>query len=395
MTQFDVNRARRETRGCAEIIHFNNAGASLMPAPVAASLHEYLRDEELYGGYETVERRHDGLQNFYNASAKLLNCAPDEIAFAENATRAWDMVFYAINFAPGDRILTTVSEYGSNVIAYLQVAQLRGVEVVFVPDDEYGQIDVAALKDRVDERTKLISISYIPTGGGLVNPAAEVGKIARAAGVPYLLDACQAVGQIPLDVEALGCTMLSGTGRKYLRGPRGTGLLYVARDWIEQLNPPFLDQHAADLTSASTYTVRKDALRFENWEQNFGGKLGLGVAIDYALQWGLEATWTRIQQLADTLRAELADVAGVVIADQGQTRCGIVTFTVGDASASAIKSALATSNIHVTVSDGSGTRVSYDRRGISETVRASVHYFNTDEEVHKFVAALSNALTQK
>jgi len=389
MKTFDIERARRETRGAADVIHFNNAGASLMPAPVADALRDYLALEERYGGYETVEKQAQALQNFYSASAKLLNCSAGEVAFVENATRAWDMAFYAFNFAPGDRILTTVSEYGSNVIAYLQQAEQRGAEVVFVPDDEHGQIDVAALANLIDDRTKLISISHIPTGGGLVNPAAAVGKIAGEANVPYLLDACQAVGQVPLDVKTLGCTMLSGTGRKYLRGPRGTGLLYVRQDWIEQLDPPFLDQHAAELTSANTFTVRKDALRFENWEQNFGGKVGLGVAIDYALAWGLDATWERVQTLAARLREQLAEVEGVEIADQGETRCGIVTFTLTDARAGAIKSALAQHRINVTVSDGSGTRVSYDRRGITETVRASVHYFNTDDEIDQFVRVLS------
>lgn len=230
-----------------------------MPVPVTDALHEYLNCEAEIGGYETADLYADGLNNLYSSAARLLNCRAGEIAFVENATRAWDMAFYAFNFKPGDKILTAISEYGSNVIAYLQQAKRFGVEVVFIPDDDYGQVDTQALSGLVDSRVKLISISHIPTGGGLVNPAIEIGRIARQHGIPYLLDACQSAGQIPLDVEAIGCDLLSITGRKYLRGPRGTGLLYVRNSILDRLEPPFLDQHAAELISPTEYRVRQDA----------------------------------------------------------------------------------------------------------------------------------------
>ena len=392
MSNFDIDRARRETRGCREVLHLNSAGSSLMPAPVADGLRAYLDDEEHRGGYETAEARNDQLENFYAAAARLLNCTGEEVAFVENATRAWDMVFYAFQFEPGDRILTTVSEYGSNVIAYLQQGQRMGAEVVFVPDDEHGQIDVVALEGLIDERVKLISISHIPTGGGLVNPAAAVGRVARAAGVPYLLDACQSVGQLPLDVETIGCDMLSGTGRKYLRGPRGTGLLYVRREWIARLHPPLLDQHAADLTSATTYAIRGDARRFENWEQYFAGKAGLGAAIDYALDWGIESIWDRVQDLGAKLRGRLGNIDGIRVVDQGQLKCGIVTFVADGLSAPQIKAAMQRERVNVTVSYGSGNLVSYLQRGLSQTLRASVHYFNTDDEIERF-AGIVESLT--
>ena len=389
---FDIERARAETRACEDIVHFNNAGSSLMPICVADYLHEFLNLEERIGGYETVEREHDALENFYGACAKLLNCKTAEVAFIENATRAWDMAFYAFSFEPGDRILTTMSEYGSNVIAYNQQAERYGAEVVFVPDDEHGQIDVAALRALVDERAKLISISQIPTGGGLVNPAAEVGKVAREAGIPYLLDACQGVGHVPLDVEEIGCDILSGTGRKFLRGPRGTGLLYVSEAMMEKLVPPFLDQHAADLVSPTEFVMLPNARRFENWEQHFAGKAGLGVAIDYALEWGLDSIRDRIYGLSNRLRSELDALDGVETTDLGKEKCGIVTFRTEQADAGAIKKKLHDDRINVTVADGSGSLVSFQQRGISEAVRASVHYFNTDREIDYFLDSLKNIL---
>ena len=194
-----------------------------MPLVVTHALHEYLESEARIGGYETADLYADSLDGLYASAAKLLNCQAEEIAFVENATRAWDMAFYAFHFQPGDKILTAIAEYGSNVIAYLQQARRSGAEVVFIPDDEYGQVDTSALSKMIDSKVKLISISHIPTGGGLVNPAIEIGRIARQYGIPYLLDACQSTGQIPVDVQDIGCDLLSITGRKYLRGPRGTG----------------------------------------------------------------------------------------------------------------------------------------------------------------------------
>jgi cysteine desulfurase/selenocysteine lyase len=232
----DVARARADTPGCREVVHLNNAGASLPPAPVLEAVVGHLRREAQIGGYEAAAERADRVEHTYDALAALLGCARDEVAVVENATRGWDMAFYAFRFRPGDRILTTRVEYGSSYIAFLQVAARTGAVVEVVPDDEAGQVDVSALEAMLDERVKLVSLVHVPTHGGLVNPAAEVGRVTRAAGVPLLLDACQSAGQMPLDVEELGCDVLTGTGRKFLRGPRGTGFLYVRRASVHYYN---------------------------------------------------------------------------------------------------------------------------------------------------------------
>jgi cysteine desulfurase / selenocysteine lyase len=385
---FDLGRARRETPGCANVLHFNNAGAALMPQPVFDAAINHLEMEAQIGGYEAAEAAREAIDHAYDAAARLLGCGRDEIAFVENATRAWDMAFYSLPLRPGDRILTATAEYASNYIAFLQVARKTGATVEAVPNDEYGQISVEALRGAIDERVKLIAITHVPTNGGLVNPAAEVGRVAREAGIPYLLDACQSVGQMPIDVEAIGCDMLSATGRKYLRGPRGTGFLYVRRSLLECLEPPFLDMHAAEWTARDAYEMRPDARRFENWETNYVGKRALGVAIDYALQWGLEAIMQRVYALAAMLRARLDKLPGVETHDLGKERCGIVTFTVDGREPETIRLALAQHRINVSVSPRNSTLLDMEARGLRDLVRASVHYYNTEEEIERFCETL-------
>jgi selenocysteine lyase/cysteine desulfurase len=245
----DIDRIRSDTPAVADLVYLHNAGAALMPVPVVEAMKRHIDLEAEIGGYAAAARQSGRLDSVYGSVARLVNAAPDEIALTENATVAWQMAFYALRFRAGDRIVTAEAEYAANYVAYLQVAKRTGAIIDVVPSDISGEIDVAALERMLDERVKLIAITWIPTNGGLVNPAAAVGRIARARGIPYLLDACQAVGQIAVDVEAIGCDMLSATGRKFLRGPRGTGFLYVRRAMLDRLEPPMIDHYAAPWVS--------------------------------------------------------------------------------------------------------------------------------------------------
>jgi cysteine desulfurase/selenocysteine lyase len=389
---FDLERARLETPGCANVLHFNNAGAALMPKPVLRATLDHLRLETAIGGYEAADYAEGAISRVYDAAAALVGCHRDEIAVVEHATRAWDLAFYAIPFKPGDRILTDMAAYASSYIAFLQMAKTRGVSVEVIPNDEYGQISVEQLRTEMDERVKLLALTHVPTNGGLVNPASAVGKVAREYDVLYLLDACQSVGQMPVNVGEICCDFLSATGRKYLRGPRGTGFLYVRREVLQQLEPPVLDLRAARWVARDRYELRPDARRFESWERNVAGVIGLGVAIDYALGWGLAAIWARISALAEDLRSRLTALPGVTIHDLGRERCGIVSFSVQGWEPDAIRRALLERRVNVSTSTRNATLLDMEERGLTELVRSSVHYYNSEEEIERFCETLESVM---
>ncbi len=373
------------------MVHLNNAGAALPPQAVVDEMIDYLRLESTRGGYETADRETERLGRVYRAGARLLNCNADELALTTNASEAWWRAFTAVPLTRGDRVLTDRAEYVSNAFGLMQ-AKARGVEVIVIPDDRHGQVDVEALRAAADERVKLVALTHVPTNNGLVNPAEAVGTIAESIGAFYLLDACQSVGQLELDVERLRCDFLSFTGRKFLRGPRGTGMLYVSSGTLDRLEPPgFIDGHSAEWTSAAHYEPAPTARRFELFESNFAAKAGLGVAIDYALDLGLDAIAERVGLLARRLRTGLGSIDRVVVRDRGERLSGIVTFDVEGFDGTEVKARAGEAGINVSLASPSPWQSSTSARRPMMT-RASPHYYNDEAELDRlceFVAALT------
>ena len=394
----DVDSVRADTPGCANVLHLNNAGASLPPAIVLERVKAHLDLEAEIGSYEAEDRIADEYERVYASIAKMLGCKPEEVALVDSATRAWDAAFYALaeQFQPGDKILTAANEYGSNYIAFLQTARKRGIEIAVVPNETSGEISLRALEAAIEQHgtlVRLIALTHVPTNGGLVQPAAAVGRIARRNNIPFLLDACQSAGQMPLHVDELGCDMLSATGRKYLRAPRGTGFLYVRHGLLECLEPSLLDMRSAIWTARDRYEIRKDARRFETWESSIACRLGLGVAVEYAMAMGLDKIAARVAMLAEQLREQLAQISGVTVRDLpgsgNQPRCGIVTFTHQRHAAQTIFERMRDQQINVRVTAVGSTRLDMEQRGLTEMVRASVHYYNTEEELGRFSQAVA------
>jgi selenocysteine lyase/cysteine desulfurase len=384
----DIDRLRRETPGVAHRVHFNNAGAGLMPSAVLETVKDHLDLEALIGGYEAKTQENERIEAAYASVARLIGADKSEIAFVENATVAWQLAFYSLDMKEGDRILTAEAEYAANYIAYLQMQNRTGCVIDIIPSDGNGATDPHALEKMIDDKVKLISITWIPTNGGLMNPAADLGRIAKVNGIPYLLDACQGVGQMPVDVEELGCDFLSATARKFLRGPRGTGFLYVSAKQLEQIEPCMLDMFGAKWTAPDEYEMRPDARRFETWESSLALHLGLGAAADYALDVGLEAIRERAFSLAESLRNALSEISGVTVQDIGAQKCAIVTFSHETVEARKIAAALREKNINVSASGPSSTLLDARARGLPDLVRVSPHYYNEDNELDTFLQAL-------
>jgi cysteine desulfurase/selenocysteine lyase len=383
----NLARIRAETPATSSRAYLHNAGAALTPAPIVAAMKDYLVLEAEIGGYAAAAREAARLDGVYASVARLLNAAPDEIALVENATVAWQMAFYglALTFKPGDRVLTAEAEYAANYVALLQIAQRCGIVVEIVPSDAGGQLDVAALERMMDRRVKLIAVTWLPTNGGLANPAAAIGRVARVHGVPFLLDGCQAVGQMVVDVEALGCDMFSATGRKFLRGPRGSGFLYIRRDLMRRLEPPMIDHFAAEWVARDRYRLRDDARRFETWENNYAARLGLGLAVDYALAIGLDKIEARCGHLSARLREGLSKLPHVALRDLGPNPSAIVSFTLKETDAAEVVRQAQAANITIGTSNPASTRIDAERRSLPPLVRASPHYYNSEAEIDRLV----------
>lgn len=383
----DVAALRAETPGCAHRAHLNNAGAALMSLTTLAAMTDQLQLEARIGGYEAAEEARDRIEATYVALADVVGGRPSEVALFDNSTHAWNAAFYSVPLRPRDRILTGRAEYGSNVLAYLQVAQRTGAEVVVVPDDESGQIDLDALARLVDERTRLVGLTWVPTSGGLVNPAAAVGRIARDAGALFLLDATQAVGQLSVDVARVGCDLLTGTGRKFLRGPRGTGFLWVRDGAMDRLDPHVVEIGSATWDGDRSFTWAGGARRFETWEYSYVNVVGLGSAVRQALDLGLDAIEERTRTLGDGLRRRLDAIGGVRTHDLGPERGAIVTASVDGRSAGEVAAALTAERINASTTVPEHNQL--DIRGVHPLVRLSPHYYTTDDELDRCAAVLA------
>jgi cysteine desulfurase/selenocysteine lyase len=389
----DIAALRADTPGCANVIHLNNAGSALPPAIVTDTMVEHLRREEQIGGYEAHAEARDRGAGVYASVAELINAPIERVALVESATVAWDRGLQAIAFSdpigPGDRMLVSGSEYASNVLPLLQLARRTGASVEVIPDGSDGTVDVEALGDMLDERVRIVSINHAPSQNGLVNDVVGVGDMLRRHGSPawYLVDACQSVGQMPVDMGRIGCDVLSATGRKFLRGPRATGFLVVSQRMLDDLEPFPADLHAATWTALDEYRLADGATRFESWEKAYAALLGMGAAVDYALACGIEAIAERIGALAERARAGLAEIPGVTVRDRGSVRSGIVTIRVDDPAG--VVAGLRARGINTSLSTPDYSQIDFGRDQAPGLVRISPHAYNTDDEVDQAVAAVA------
>jgi len=386
-TALDIAKLRADTPGCNTVLHLDHAGSSLPPRQVVDTVIAHLEEEARVGGYRAAFEAHDRVSQVYADVASLIGADANEVALVDSATRAWQLAFAALPLKDGDRILCSRTEYASNHLAFLQLRERVDVTIVPIPPDGSGGIDLDRVAAELREGAALMALTHVPTNGGLVHPAHEVGALCRAAGVPLLLDACQSAGQV--DLRDVPWDMISASGRKYLRGPRGTGFLGIRRTWLDRVDRPWMDLHGATWTGPDSYTARNDASRFELWERSYADVLGLGAAVRYALDCGMQALEARIASIAEGLRDRLRAQVGMTVHDRGAVRCGLVTFSREGSDPLQLKSALRQRDVHVTVSRRPSTLLDMTDRGLEAVVRASVHALTTEAELDAFMEHLA------
>ncbi|MGW2116987.1 aminotransferase class V-fold PLP-dependent enzyme [Streptomyces zhihengii] len=389
--QLDVAALRADTPGCRNVIHFNNAGCGLLAAPVVDAMIGHLHLEARTGGYEAAAARAAEVRGFYTEIAALINTTPDNIAFAGSATHAYANALSSIPFEADDVILTTRDDFVSNQIAFLSLRKRFGVRIVHAPDAPEGGVDVEAMAALMrTHRPRLVSATHVPTNSGLVSPVAEIGRHCRELDLLYLVDACQSVGQFVIDVEEIGCDLLTATCRKFLRGPRGSGFLYVSDRVLRAgYEPLFIDMHGARWTGPGHYEPAGTAARFEEWEFPYATVLGSAAATRYARQVGIEAVEQRTPALAARLRDRLEPVPGVRVLDRGPRLAALVTFQVEGWQPQPFKEAMDARGINSALSFREFAQFDFGDKGVDWCLRLSPHYYNTEEEVDHVADAVA------
>lgn len=388
-----VDLWRADTPGCAGRIHLNNAGAALMPRPVQQAMLDHLALESELGGYEAADTRADAVAAAHTAVAALVGTDARHIAFTSSATAAFVQAMSAFDLQRGDVVVTTRADYTSYQIQFLSLAQRLGITIVHAENGRDGGVDPQSVRDILRRtRCRLVHVSWIPTHSGLVQDVAAVGAVCEEAGVAYLVDACQAVGQMPIDVAALKCDYLTATARKFLRGPRGIGFLYASERALQRGDHPlFVDMRGATWVDPDTYQLAETAARFEEWEFAYALVLGLGAAAEYAAAVGIDVAHARAWRLAARLRTMLRELPGVRVLDPGDQPSAIVTASLGRP-AGPVMQQLRTFGINTSATQRWYGLRSFEGTDVESALRLSPHYYNTDDELDRAVGTLGGIL---
>jgi selenocysteine lyase/cysteine desulfurase len=402
-TTDEVQKFRNETSGTRNVVHLNNAGAGLMPDVVTKAQLDHIKLESEIGGYEAADLKSDAINAFYEQAALLFNCKTANIAFTASATDAYTRALSSIPFNKGDIILTDKDNFVSNQIQFLSLQKRFGIKIIHINNTPIGGVDLNDLEEKLKKhQPKLLTITHIPTNSGLVQPVKDIAKIFShySQSYPektwYILDACQSAGQMKVDVQKLHCDFLSLTCRKYLRGPRGTGALYISDKALNSgLEPMFIDMRGAEWTEKGKYKQQPDAKRFEDWEFAYSTVIGTKTAIQYCRNIGEDKIWQQIKLLSGFIRNELSSIERLKILDRGAENASSVTFHVAHSKPDFIVQELLKRKINVVASYRAYGLIDFDEKGVEWVIRASPHYYNTISEIEIFIEALKEIIKIK
>ncbi len=386
----NLEKIRQEIPYYGNKIFLNNAGSSLSPSVVTKKIQGFLHQEELFGGYKLEEIQTRQIATFYEQAAKLLNCKEQNIAFAHDATDAYIKALSSIPFKKGDVIITSSNDYASNQIQFISLQQRYGVVLKRINSLNNGDIDLTHFQELVQEqRPSLVAITHIPTNSGLIQDVAAIGEICHQLEILYLVDACQSVGQIAVDIQKIKCDFLSATGRKFLRGPRGTGLLFVSdRVLASKMSPLLIDGWGAKWTGLNEFAMKPSAKRFETWERSYALVVGLAEAIRYANEIGMDIIEECNKELQDQLRNKLRKIDGVSLYDKGSQMANLITWRKAGIDLEELKTHLDDQEVYYSVSTLEWGLIDFKDKGVEWVIRFSPHYFNTMTEMDKVAGIL-------
>jgi selenocysteine lyase/cysteine desulfurase len=386
----NIDTLRAQTPGCKTKIHFNNAGASLMPLPVIDAIQQHIQLEATIGGYEASDMQAKDIEGFYESTARLVNGKANNIAFTSSATNSFARALSCIPFEEGDSILLANEDYISNQLAFFSLQKRFNLNIFRAASLKDGGVDVEDMKRLMDaHHPKLVSLTHVPSNTGLIQPVEAVGKLCKERNLYYLVDACQSAGQIPLDVQSIHCDFLSATLRKFLRGPRGAGFLYVSDRVIdEKLEPLFIDMRGGDWIAPNEYQVRMDARRFEDWEIPYALLLGSKAAIDLANSLGIDAIQQRNHFLGEIIRKRISALPGFRLLDIGREQSSIITVEIRGQKPATVLQGLRNENINTSVGHKHFALLDFETKQVEWALRISPHYYNTEEEIDLLIHAL-------
>ncbi len=386
----NIDTLRAQTPGCKTKIHFNNAGASLMPESVIDAMQQHINLEGTIGGYEASDLKAKEIAGFYESVAKLVNGKSDNIAFTSSATNSYARALSCIPFQEGDSLLLANEDYISNQLAFFSLQKRFNLKIFRAASLKEGGVDVEDMKRLMDaHHPKLVTLTHVPSNSGLIQPVEEVGMLCKERNIYYLVDACQSTGQIPLDVEKIHCDFLSATLRKFLRGPRGAGFLYVSDKIInEKLEPLFIDMRGGDWIATNEYQVRMDARRFEDWEIPYALLLGSKAAIDLANTLGVQHIKERNIYLCDRIRKGLSVLQGFRLLDIGREQSSIITVEIRGQKPADVLQGLRKENINTSIGNKHFALIDFEAKQVDWALRISPHYYNTEEEIDLLINTL-------
>lgn len=375
--------------------YLNNAGSSLMSHETINSVIDHLSLECRVGGYRAASMCELQIEDFYGLAAKLVG-APSStcIAFMDSASRAWNMALYGLPLCDGDEIVTLSSEFGTNLVSIFHFASKVGAKVTVLECDPSGFFDMSELRKCLERGARLIAISHVAAHASIVNPVEEIGKLVAQFEALYLVDGCQAAGQMDIDVVEIGCHAYTATGRKWLRGPRGTGFLYVKESSL--ISPLYVDLASADLAfgndgKPSGVTIGSDARRFELWERSIASMIGLKVALSQYLALDQNDVHARMRTASLDLRKCISANSNLKLIGNEASNSSIVGFyTLDPSREDALKRAFEDAEIQISTMGDWDCPMHFPKNGAGSIFRLSPHYYTEHDTVD-----LAKAVIQK